>query len=278
MHIIIITHCSIDLYRKYLLSKEKSLNTINKYVKDIIYFKNYINNTFINRKHLLAYKEYLSNRYLPSTVNCKISALNSYLHFMKGDRLKLSYIKVQHNSFISEDRLLNKEEYRRLLIAAKERNNMRLYYLMMTICSTGIRVSELRYITKESLYEGKVLITNKGKSRTILIPDDLCIRLKKYAENISEGPIFITSSGKPLNRSNIHHDMKKLCKDAKVDEHKVFPHNLRHLFALSYYSIENNISHLADILGHSSIETTRIYLTTSIKEHENILSKMKLII
>ena len=179
-----------------------------------------------------------------------------------------------------DDRNLSEAEYKRLLKAAREKNNNRLYYVMLTLCATGIRVSELKFITLEAVKNGKAEINLKGKIRTIVLHKELIRKLKKYADEqgINSGYLFRTSSGKSLDRSNICHDMKKLCKTAKVNPKKVFPHNLRHLFAKSYYAIEKNLARLADILGHSSVETTRIYVATGKREHERILQQMKLII
>ena len=187
---------------------------------------------------------------------------------------------MQHRAFIEGNRELTEAEYRRLLSAAKQRKNKRLYYLLLTVCATGIRISELKYITMEALRTGRADIRMKGKSRTVILPKDLARKLEEYAhqQHILEGMIFQTRSGNPLDRSNIWNEMKALSKAANINPQKVYPHNLRHLFARSFYSIEKNLSHLADILGHSSIETTRIYVAVSVEEHEKTIKKMKLII
>lgn len=206
-------------------------------------------------------------------------ALNSLLAFLKMTEFKLKLYKTQKPVFCDESRELTKEEYKRLLHVALDKKNEKLYYLLQTICGTGIRVSEHKYITVEALKKGKAIVHNKGKTRTILIPKKLANMLLTYCKSygVSQGSIFVTKNGIPLNRSNIWHSMKTLCKEANVNEEKVFPHNLRHLFARTYYNLQRDVVRLADILGHSSIDTTRIYTITSTKECEQSLSKMNLI-
>lgn len=231
----------------------------------------------IQKEKMIEYRKILQEKYQARTVNVKISALNVYLEFSGNEESRLRYLKVQHNAFIDESRELEEMEYKRLLHTAKETKSGRMYYVLLTLSGTGIRVSELEYITAEAVRTGQSEITLKGKNRKILLSRELRRKLKEYMkkQNIRTGPIFTTRNGKPLDRSNICHEMKKLCETADVDESKVFPHNLRHLFARKYYEIDNNLPHLADILGHSSIETTRIYVAASAREYEKVIEKMQ---
>lgn len=267
-------------YRKYLYGEERSEATISKYMRDIKHFYEYLpENKIITKENLIAYKQSLSDAYKVTSINSMLVSINGLLSFMKLDTLKLKLHKVQRKVFSSEDRELSKAEYKRLLDAAMRNNNKRLFMLIQTICGTGIRVSEHKYITVESLKAGQAMVNNKGKSRTIFINKKLKRMLLTYCkeENIASGPIFITKSGKPMDRSNIWSAMKKLCVDAKVDRKKVFPHNLRHLFALTYYGLYKDVVRLADILGHTSIETTRVYTITSGQECQKSLMKMDLV-
>lgn len=229
---------------------------------------------------LLEYREYLQQKCRSQTVNGALSAINAFLDFKGWQECKVKLLKVQRQAFIDETRELSEAEYKRLLHAAQERGNERLYLLMLTVCGTGIRISELVYITVEAANAGRAEIRMKGKSRTIILQKELRKNLIRYAKEkeITSGHIFRTKSGRPLDRSNICHDMKKLCAAAKVNQRKVFPHNLRHLFARTFYAVERNLAHLADILGHSRIETTRIYVAVSAAAHERILNRMKLVI
>lgn len=267
-------------YRKYLYGEERSEATISKYMRDIKHFYEYLpENKIITKENLIAYKQSLSDAYKVTSINSMLVSINGLLSFMKLDTLKLKLHKVQRKVFSSEDSELSKAEYKRLLDAAMRNNNKRLFMLIQTICGTGIRVSEHKYITVESLKAGQAMVNNKGKSRTIFINKKLKRMLLNYCkeENITSGPIFITKSGKPMDRSNIWSAMKDLCADAKVDRRKVFPHNLRHLFALTYYGLYKDVVRLADILGHTSIETTRVYTITSGQECQKSLMKMDLV-
>lgn len=267
-------------YRKYLYGEERSEATISKYMRDIKHFYEYLpENKIITKENLIAYKQSLSDAYKVTSINSMLVSINGLLSFMKLDTLKLKLHKVQRKVFSSEDSELSKAEYKRLLDAATRNNNKRLFMLIQTICGTGIRVSEHKYITVESLKAGQAMVNNKGKSRTIFINKKLKRMLLNYCkeENITSGPIFITKSGKPMDRSNIWSAMKDLCADAKVDSRKVFPHNLRHLFALTYYGLYKDVVRLADILGHTSIETTRVYTITSGQECQKSLMKMDLV-
>ena len=218
--------------------------------------------------------------YAPASVNSIISSLNTFFIWKKKYDLKIKSLKIQKQIFSKEDKELTKDEYRRLLDVARNKKNERLYLLMQTICSTGIRVSELKFITVKAVYLKRAVINLKGKTRIVLIPDKLCSLLLKYIKknNIKDGSVFVTKGGKPLNRSNIWLDMKKLCEDANVQKDKVFPHNLRHLFARTYYTVERDIVRLADILGHTSVNTTRIYTMEPGEIHRNQIQRLGLLI
>lgn len=267
-------------YRKYLFGEERSEATIEKYMRDIQHFYEYLpQQKIITKENLIAYKQSLSDTYKVTSINSMLVSINGLLSFMNLDTLKLKLHKVQRKVFSSEDSELSKAEYKRLLDAAMKKNNKRLFMLIQTICGTGIRVSEHKYITVESLKAGQAMVNNKGKSRTIFINKKLKRMLLTYCkeENITSGSIFVTKGGKPMDRSNIWSAMKNLCADANVDRKKVFPHNLRHLFAYTFYGLEKDLVRLADILGHSSIETTRIYTKAGIKKCQSIMDRMDLL-
>lgn len=272
----------LNTYKEYLYGEEKSKATIAKYMRDVLHFFEYLpmDHKYITKEMLVDYKNYLSDKYKVSSINSMLVALNSLLEFMNLNKLKLKLHKVQRTVFYEEKKELTRNEYKRLLDIALKKGDARLYLLLQTICGTGIRVSEHKYITVESLKECRAVITNKGKVRIILIPKKLNRMLKDYCkrEKISNGSIFITKNGKPMDRSNIWNAMKQLCKEANVCDKKVFPHNLRHLFALTYYQLQKDVVRLADILGHASIETTRIYTMTNTKECQKSLDKMGLVI
>lgn len=259
----------IEAYRKYLISEEKAPATVEKYIRDIRAFARWLGEKEWDKEAVLQYKSYLCGRASPASVNSVISSLNSFFAYGGRPELKVRALKVQRQVFSKEERELSKAEYERLLKAAKQKHNERLYLLMSTICSTGIRVSELRFITAETVRRGRAEIRCKGKCRTVFLPDALCRMLSRYlrAQKRKSGPVFVTKNGNPLDRSNIWSDMKRLCKSAGVNEKKVFPHNLRHLFARTFYTIQKDIVRLADILGHSSVNTTRIYTTESGEIH-----------
>ena len=267
-------------FKNFLTFEEKSDLTIEKYIRDITNFSNWLEKKGVTKKLLLEYKNLLIKKYAPASVNSIISSLNTFFIWKKKYDLKIKSLKIQKQIFSREDKELTKDEYRRLLAAAKNKKNERLYLLMQTICSTGIRVSELKFITVKAVYLKRAVINLKGKTRIVLIPDKLCHILLKYIKknNIKDGSVFVTKGGKPLNRSNIWLDMKKLCEDAKVERDKVFPHNLRHLFARTYYTVERDIVRLADILGHTSVNTTRIYTMEPGEIHRNQIQRLGLLI
>lgn len=278
----VITESLLEEYAKYLAQEEKSKATINKYLCDLRKFKDFAGEREITKTLTVDYKEYLLQKqcYEISSVNSFLVALNRFLEFMDWHDSKVKTCKVQKAVFAAEEKYLTKNEYKRLVLTARKKGNLRLALILNTICSTGIRISELKYITVESVRKGKAVIHNKGKIRTILIPAELQKELKLYAaqKKSVEGPIFCTGSGKAMNRSNVWREMKALCTEADVAAEKIFPHNLRHLFAQCFYSLKKDIAKLADVLGHSSIETTRIYIRTTCEEHRKQLELLGLVV
>lgn len=267
-------------FRRYLFNEEKSEATVSKYIGDIHAFRKWLGERGVTKETVLEYKRNLNERFLPASVNSMLSSLNMFFKYSEKLNLQVKLLRIQRNTFADKEKELSKAEYEKLLKAAKNQNNERLYLLMQTICSTGIRVSELRFITVEAIMRKEALINCKGKHRKVLMPQKLCEILSKYIKKkkIQSGSIFITRSGKPLDRSNICHEMKKLCGDAGVAASKVFPHNLRHLFARTYYSMEKDIVRLADILGHSGINTTRIYTMETGDIHRSQIQRLGLLI
>jgi site-specific recombinase XerD len=274
-----ITTEQIENFKLFLLEDEKSKSTVEKYERDIKSFCIWLEENEVSKAAVLNYKAYLCENYAVASVNSMLSSINSFFSYLEWFELRVKAVKVQKQIFASNERELTKEEYERLLSAAKAKNNQRLYLLMQTICSTGIRVSELRFITVESINKGRAEIDLKGKRRCAFLSVELCKMLKNYIkeQKIKSGPVFITKSGKPLDRSNIWNDMKKLCKAAGVSQNKVFPHNLRHLFARTYYTLQKDIVRLADILGHSSINTTRIYTMETGEVHRKQIQRLGLL-
>lgn len=274
-----INNTIIAKFKNYLIEEEKSASTVDKYVREVTKFAQKAGDEEVTKAKLLDYKTALCESCSPSGVNGAIASLNAFFDFVQCPNLKLKSVKIQRKIFANKEKELTKDEYERLVRAARKKKNKRLFYIMQTICATGIRVSELRFVTVEAVKSGSVQINLKGKIRRILLPRGLVKMLKQYIkeEKIKKGPVFVTKSGKPQDRSNIWSDMKKLCKSAGVDKAKVFPHNLRHLFARTFYSIQKDIVRLADILGHSSISTTRIYTMESGDIHLKQIEKLGLI-
>ncbi len=272
-----VTDKMIADFRKHLQDEERAAATIQKYMREVTCLADFLQGGDIQKEKIIEYRKILQEEYKARTVNVKLAALNAYLQFSGNDESRVRYLKVQHSAFSDEARELEEKEYKRLIYTAKKTKNGRMYYVLLTLSGTGIRVSELEYITAEAVGSGRSEIRLKGKNRKILLSRELRGKLKEYMkkQNIRTGPIFTTRNGKPLDRSNICHEMKKLCETANVDESKVFPHNFRHLFARKYFEIDHNLPHLADILGHSSIETTRIYVAASAREYEKIIEKME---
>ena len=269
----------IDEFKGYLYCGERASATVQKYLGSVKRLKDYLNGDKITKERLLEYREFLLTQHCPQTVNVEISAINAYLKFFKMDQMCLKLLRIQREVFLPENREITKDDYQKLLVTAKQHGKERLYFIMMTLAGTGIRISELKYITVEAITCGKAKIRMKGKTRTVLLPNKLCRMLGKYAKRkgIQSGHIFRTRSGKTVDRSNICHEMKEISEEAGVRKEKVFPHNFRHLFARLFYRIEKNLAHLADVLGHSRIETTRIYVAASAKDYERILNQMELI-
>lgn len=274
-----ITTSILAAYKEYLISEERSPATIEKYIRDVAAFAEYVQMSEITKDAVLAYKRQIMQNYAARSVNSMLSSINSLFAFLRWHDLKVKTLKIQRQIFCSEKKELTKSEYARLCEAAEKRNE-RLKLILQTICGTGIRVSELRYITVEAVKNGEAVVNCKSKTRVIFIVKELRKKLLRYAaeQNIKTGMIFITKAGKPINRTNIWREMKSLCKAANVNPQKVFPHNLRHLFARVFYGIEKDIAKLADILGHSSINTTRIYIISTGTEHRRRMENMHLIL
>ena len=268
-------------FKKNMKTEEKSQATIEKYLRDTKQFLEELGEgSEITKDRVIAYKESLAERYAVTSANSKVAAVNCFLRTAGCEGCSVKSFKVQKNVFRTKERELTKEEYIRLVKTAQRHGKRQLGMLIQTICATGIRISELPYVTVEALYTRRAVVSLKGKTRIVLLPAELCRELTAYvrAENIRSGSIFVTRNGKPLDRSNIFHSMKKLCEDAEVDRDKVFPHNLRHLFAVTYYKAEKDVCHLADILGHSSINTTRMYTIISCEEQEQQINGLGLLI
>ena len=271
---------NIETYLQYLREQEKSAGTLEKYKRELYELLSFLSGKNESKEELISWKAQLEQKYRPAGVNGRLVAANGFFSFFGRYDLRMKLLRIQKEIFAKEEKELTKGEYIRLVQAAERKGNMRLSLVIQTICATGIRVSELQYITVESLKKGRTEVNCKGKRRVIFLPMDLLRKLKNYAKEkgISTGVIFCTRTGCPLNRCNIWSDMKKLCRDARVNPQKVFPHNLRHLFARTFYSLEKDIAKLADLLGHSNIETTRIYIMESGREHQEKLEKMRLVI
>ena len=276
----ILTADIIEDFRKNLELQEKSTSTIEKYIRDVKAFSVYAENSAITKEKVIAYKKYLRNNYAVRSVNSMLASINSLFNSLEWHDLKVKSLKLQQQVFCSEDRELTKAEYARLCKTAKRKKNKRLNLILQTICGTGIRVSELQYITVEAAKQGEAVVNCKAKTRSVFIVKELRQKLLRYAaeQNIKSGMIFVTRTGKLISRTNIWREMKALCVEANVNPQKVFPHNLRHLFARVFYGIEKDIAKLADILGHSSINTTRIYIISTGIEHRRRMENMHLIL
>ncbi len=272
-----------DIMRQYELQMredEKSEATVQKYLHDVRCFFDFAGKRTVDKQLILDYKFKLKKVFALSSANSMLAALNSFLRFARREELCVKQFKIQKKAFCSEDKELTKAEYFSLVHAAQQKKNNRLSLVIQTICGTGIRVSELEFITVEAVKCGEAVVSCKGKSRTVFIVSALRKNLERYANahGIKSGKIFVTRTGRAIDRSNIWHDMKMLCKEAGVNPSKVFPHNLRHLFARTFYGIEKDIAKLADILGHSNINTTRIYIVSTGAEHRRRIENMHLII
>ncbi len=276
----IITNSMIGDFERYLRSDEKSDNTIEKYIRDLKAFFEFAEAREISKAVVMEFKASLVANYEITSANSMIAAVNAFLRFVGWVDCCIKQFKVQKKAFCSEEKELTKAEYIRLVNTAKQKGNERLNLILQTICGTGIRVSELQFITVEAVRKGEAVVSCKNKTRTVFIVRELQKKLLTYikTKGITTGCIFITKSGKPMSRCNIWREMKALCEKSGVSPDKVFPHNLRHLFARTFYGIEKDIAKLADILGHSSINTTRIYIITTGAEHKRKMENMHLII
>ena len=277
----IITSAHLNAFRDYLKSEEKSANTIEKYLRDVRTFCAYLEGKRISKETVIAYKQKLLDaHYAVRSINSMIASINSFLTFLGLTDCKVKSIKLQRQIYCPEQKELTKAEYMRLVKTASLKGNERLNLLIQTICGTGIRVGEMEFITVEAVKCGEAIVSLKGKTRSVFIVQELKKKLLRYAaeQNITTGQIFITRNGKPIGRTNIWREMKNLCEEANVNPDKVSPHNLRHLFARTFYGLEKDIAKLADILGHSSINTTRIYIVTTGDEHRKRMEHMHLVI
>lgn len=276
----VITAKMIAEFREHLILEERSAATIEKYIRDIRSFVIFEDGEEITKETVITYKKQLQEKYAVRSVNSMLASINKLFAFLGWYELKVKSLKLQQQVFCPEEKELTKAEYARLCRAAERRHNERLNLILQTICGTGIRVSELQYITVEAARHGEATVNCKAKTRTVFIVKELKQKLLRYAaeQKIKSGVIFVTRTGKPISRTNIWREMKALCEEADVNPQKVFPHNLRHLFARVFYGIEKDIAKLADILGHSSINTTRIYIISTGTEHRRRMENMRLII
>ncbi len=271
----------IRQFEQVLKGGEKSAATIEKYLRDAGGFARFIGDgNAITKDAVIAYKQELVKNYSVTSANSMLVAINCFLRTAGCEECAVKTFKVQREAFRPRERELSREEYIRLLLTAKKKGRVRLCLIMQAICATGIRISELPFITVEALETRRAQVSLKGKSRTVILPKALCGELAGYVQekNIRSGSIFVSKNGRPLDRSNILREMKLLCEEAGVEKEKVFPHNLRHLFALTYYQLEGDICHLADLLGHSNINTTRIYTLTSSEKQEQQIDRLGLLL
>ena len=277
----LITNELLLAFGKYLQSNERAPGTIEKYLRDVSAFRIWLGNRSVTKELTAEWKErLLENNHAPVTVNSMLAAVNSFFRFAGWEDCQVKFLKLQRRLFRDAGRELSRAEYERLVETAANLSRPRLALLMEAICGTGVRVSEVRYLTVEAVQAGRADISLKGKIRTILIPNKLCRKLLKYArkQKITSGEIFLTRSGKGMSRRQIWAEMKSLCERAGVEPSKVFPHNLRHVFAAAFYKSCKDIVRLADVLGHSSVETTRIYLLTTGVEHAQMLERLGLVL
>lgn len=275
-----ITRQRIISYARYLYEEERSPGTIDKYLRDIERFAAWLAGGPATKEWTAAWKESLLHTgHAPVTVNAMLGAIHGLFRFLGWEECRVKLLKIQRRLFRDQSRDLSRMEYAQLLKTASKQGRTRLALLMETICATGIRVSEVQYITLDAAQKRQTEISLKGKIRTILLPDKLCRKLLQYAQKqkIASGEIFLTKSGTSLSRKQIWAEMKTLCAKAGIAPTKVFPHNLRHLFARTFYKVCRDVAKLADLLGHSSIETTRIYLTSTGEEHAKQLDRLKLV-
>lgn len=273
---------AMQAYHDWMQAREYSAGTIEKYSRDVERFFRETHAPSVPDKQTVAdWRDGLVARgYSAASVNAMLAAVNGYQEFCGNPQGKAKPLKCQRRVFCEAGRELSRAEYFRLLEAARQTGHKRTLLVLQTLCATGIRVSELAYITVEAVRRGRAAIRCKGKCREILLPAQLCKRLERWSkrQHIHAGPVFLTRTGRPLDRVTVWKEMKALCKRAGVAKEKVFPHNLRHLFARTFYHLEKNLAKLADLLGHSSIETTRIYIMESGAEHQRLLEQMHLLL
>jgi len=272
-----ISENQIIQYKKHLQNEERAKATINKYIRDIRAFFQFSNQE-VTKELAIAWKNKLTETYKASSVNSMIAAVNGFFEFLNLN-IKIKPLKIQRKIFLAAGKELTRRDYEKLLNTAEMQNNERLLMIMQTLAATGIRINELKFITIDAVIQGQAEVKNKGKTRTIFISSDLKKALLKYikSKNISEGAIFVTKSGKTMDRANVWAEMKKLCKIARVNPNKVYPHNFRHLFAVTFYKKNQDIIKLADILGHSDVNTTRIYVMQTDREYRRIIDKLELV-
>ena len=275
-----IQETAICRFGRELFEQERAKKTIERYQHQLRAFAQWTEGRTVTKELTVRYKQWLMERYSPASVNVTLAALNGFFKFMGWQECRVRPVRVQRRHYAEPSRELSREEYYRLLKIARQKGNMRLFHLLETICSTGIRVSELRFITVQAVKRGRADICNKGKYRTILLPRKLCEKLLEYCRErgIWQGSVFVTRSGRPIDRTNVWAMMNALCTQAHVDAKKVFPHNLRNLFARYFYQMQRDLEHLATILGHSSINTTRIYTRTSGEEHLRQIERLGLLL
>lgn len=275
-----LTQREFDQFEDYLRHDEREESTIEAYLRSLTRFAEWADGRAVTKELAMEWKTALAEAgYRPISVNAMLAAVNKFFTCMGREDCKVKYLKLQRQMFRKSEKDLSKEEYQRLVQAAHEKGDLRMELILETICATGIRVGELKYITVEAVRAGVAEIALKGKIRTILLPHRLCRKLQKYAkkQKIASGKIFLTQDGLPVSRQSIWTRMKALCEAAGVERSKVFPHNLRSLFARSFYGSCHDVVRLADVLGHSSIETTRIYLMSTGKEYLRQLDKLGLV-
>ena len=275
-----LTAKTLAQFKSHLISEERSASTVEKHLRDTAAFAAYAGGAALTKETVIGYKRRLQERYAVRSVNSILASMNSLFAFLGWLDLKVKSVKLQQQIYCPEEKELTKAEYARLCRTAERKHNARLNLILQTICGTGIRVSELSYITVEAVRQGEATVSCKAKTRSVFIVKELQKKLLRYAaeQGIKTGMIFVTRTGKPLSRTNIWREMKALCEEAGVNPKKVFPHNLRHLFARTFYGIEKDIAKLADILGHSSINTTRIYIISTGTEHRKRMENMRLIL
>ena len=301
----------LQSFQKYLEPEEKERATVQKYMRDVRSFLDFAGGSPVTKERVIAYKAWLAEQYAPRSANSMLVALNGFLRYLGADGCCVKLFRLQYQTFCERQRVLTQEEYKRLLDAARRKRQTRLYLILLTLCSTGIRISELKHITVEAIRQGSAVARNKGKSRVVLLPRRLCELLNGYVRwrGIESGPVFLTRGGKPVDRSNVWRSMQRLCREAGVSKAKAHPHSLRHLFACTFYESPNSfmcsrprrgreqqekflnlgtqnrignyekekdVMHLADILGHKSVNTTRIYTLTVSSVHRRQIESLNL--